>query len=115
MNIEKMREDFEASFRNRTVAANANEFADVMLERGSDGKYRSIWVSGAWWAWQASRAALVIELPEPYAVIGDYAACGGSRSVWDNDYAEKIDDRMCKKTPVYDKASLEAAGVKVKP
>ena len=66
-------------------------------------------------AWQASRAAIEVELPEPYAVIGDYAACGGGRSVLDVEYAEKITDRMCKKTPVYDRAQLEAAGLKVKP
>jgi len=65
--------------------------------------------------WLQSREALAIELPEPYAVVGDYVACGGGRSVWDAEYAEKIDDRMCAKTPVYDLASLEAAGLKVKP
>ncbi|UZJ58581.1 hypothetical protein OKW98_18565 [Pseudomonas sp. KU26590] len=65
-------------------------------------------------AWKASREALVIELPEPFAVIGDYAACGGGKAVWDLDYSEKIDDRMCKKTSVYDRACLEAAGLKVK-
>jgi hypothetical protein len=64
--------------------------------------------------WKASREALVIELPEPYAVVGDYAACGGDRSVWDVEYAEKIDDRMCEKTPVYDRAGLEASGLKFK-
>ncbi|MCT8955133.1 hypothetical protein LS633_00355 [Pseudomonas sp. NIBR-H-19] len=67
-----------------------------------------------WLVWTASREALVIELPEPYAVVGDYAACGGGRSVWDVEYSKKIDDRMCAKTPVYDRASLEAAGVRVK-
>ncbi|MFS9599489.1 hypothetical protein, partial [Klebsiella variicola] len=57
-----------------------------------------------WAAWQASRAAVVVELPEPYAVVGDYAACGGGRSVWDVEYAGKITDRMCQKIPVYDLA-----------
>ena len=69
----------------------------------------------AWLDWTREAKALAIELPEPYAVVGDYAACGGGRSVWDAEYAEKIDDRMCQKTPVYDRASLEAAGVRVKP
>ncbi|MCD5994174.1 hypothetical protein KDX38_10905 [Pseudomonas sp. CDFA 602] len=72
-------------------------------------------VHGAWMAWQASREALVIDLPKPFAVIGDYAACGGGRAVWDIEHAEKIHDRMCEKTAVYDRAGLEAAGVKVKP
>lgn len=65
--------------------------------------------------WISSRAAIEVELSEPYAVIGDYAACGGGRSVLDVEYAEKITDQMCKKIPVYDRAQLEAAGLKVKP
>lgn len=71
-------------------------------------------VARAWYWWKRARAGIVVELPKPYAVIGDYAACGGGRLVWDIDYAEKITDRMCEKTVVYDEASLEAAGVKVK-
>lgn len=68
-----------------------------------------------WKAWQASREFLVIELPKPYAVIGDYADCGGGRTVWDAEFSEKITDRMCKKTAVYDKTIFEALGLKVKP
>ena len=67
----------------------------------------------AWYWWKRARAGIVVELPKPYAVIGDYAACGGGRLVWDIDHAEKITDRMCEKTVVYDEASLKAAGVKV--
>lgn len=66
-------------------------------------------------AWQASRECLVIELPKPYAVIGDYADCGGGRTVLDAEFSEKITDRMCKKTAVYDKTIFEALGLKVKP
>lgn len=63
--------------------------------------------------WTASREAQVFDLPKPYAVIGDYAACGGSKAVWSREFAEKIDDRMCEKTAVYDVKSLRAAGFKV--
>ena len=69
----------------------------------------------AWAAWEASRECLVIDLPKPYAVIGDYADCGGGRTVWDAEFSEKITDRMCKKTAVYDKTIFEALGLKVKP
>lgn len=70
---------------------------------------------GRWETWQASRECLVIDLPEPYAVIGDYAACGGGRVVWDVERAEMITDKMCEKTVVYGKNIFEALGLKVKP
>jgi len=38
---------------------------------------------------------------EPFAWIGDYAACGGGKAVFDRELAEKITDRMCQITPVY--------------
>jgi hypothetical protein len=84
----------------------------AMIEAGSSSsaRNRGLYLR----CWQASRESMVIELPKPYAVVGDYAACGGGRSVWDVEYAEKITDRMCEKTAVYDVASLEAAGLKVK-
>ncbi len=104
---DKMREQFEAW-------ASENGMA-MHLARGESGLYVSRVTQNYMDCWQASRAAVVVELPEPYAVIGDYAACGGGRAVWDVDFAEKIIDRMCHKTPVYDMASLLAAGLKVKP
>ncbi|MBD1601963.1 hypothetical protein [Pseudomonas typographi] len=108
---EKLREEFK---KHRTSIA-------AHLIKGDDwaGAYRLadglVSLASFSAGWRASRAALVIELPEPYAVIGDYAACGGGRAVWDSEFAERIDDRMCEKTAVYDRAGLEAAGVRVKP
>ena len=61
--------------------------------------------------WQASRQALVVELPAPFAYVGDYAACGGRRIL----VSAENTDLMCRKIPVYDRAAIEAAGVKVKP
>lgn len=63
-----------------------------------------------WAAWQASREALVIELPTPFAYIGDYAACGGGLGL----VSAENTDLMCRKIPVYDRAAIEAAGLKVK-
>lgn len=103
MSDSKMREEFEAYA--------ATQGMSVVMENAA--MYQDRRTCDHWRTWQASRADLVIELPSPYAVIGDYAACGGGRAVWDNAYAEKIEDRMCEKTPVYDKASLESAGVRV--
>lgn len=42
---------------------------------------------------------------EPFAWIGDYAACGGGKAVFDREKAEKITDRMCVITPVYTRAN----------
>lgn len=104
MTTEKSREQFEAWF------------AEYVKDWPQPSEAIQKIASDLYWSvWQASRAAMVVELPEPYAVIGDYAACGGGRAVWDVDFAEKITDRMCHKTPVYDMASLLAAGLKVKP
>lgn len=109
MSNDKLREAFESWAITSAWMGLSGECLEFI-----DGGYVNCEVQAAWLGWQASREALVIELPEPYAVIGDYAACGGGRSVWDVEYAEKITDRMCSKTPVYDRASLEAAGVRVK-
>lgn len=38
---------------------------------------------------------------EPCAWIGDYAACGGGKAVFDRELAAKITDRMCQITAVY--------------
>lgn len=104
---DKMRDDFESSPQFRGM--------DFTRSSTHPDHYESPYANGAWDGWKASREYLVIELPEPYAVIGDYAACGGGRLVWDGEYAEKITDQMCEKTAVYDRATLEAAGLKVKP
>ena len=112
MSTEKMREEFEVAVLRDWPQAKLNRCAAVSSRAG---QYADEIIQRAWWGWQASRAALAIALPKPYAVIGDYAACGGGKAVWDVEYAEKITDRMCEKTAVYDRAGLEAAGLKVKP
>lgn len=103
---DKVRQEFEAWAVTKGMG--------MHLARADSGLYVSRVTQNYWDCWQASRAAEVVELPEPYAVVGDYAACGGGRAVWDVDFAEKITDRMCHKTPVYDMASLIVAGLKVK-
>ena len=115
---DNVRKEFEAAFVEEMVARCGEGFRSSVrfffVEKEPDGAYSNPVAHAGWWAWQASREAMVIDLPEPYAVVGDYAACGGGRSVWDREYAEKITNRMCEKTPVYDRASLEAAGLRVK-
>jgi len=55
MSDEKMRAEFEA-------AAKAEQGLDLF--RLPHGAYRSFATHQAWWAWQASRASLCVELPD---------------------------------------------------
>lgn len=61
--IDKMREEFEAALLSEKCASCDELVKADWIARGSDGEYRSYFVRGAWWSWQASRAALVVELP----------------------------------------------------
>ena len=59
-----MRGEFEQAVVNMHVSHGVTpEDAAAFLETGSNG-YRSVSTKSAWWAWQASRECLVIELPE---------------------------------------------------
>lgn len=74
MDTNKMREQFEAAIVAMKMATGMPEDdAKSFLEVGSNG-YTSVYTKAAWWAWQASREALVIELPggyDPYRANGD--------------------------------------------
>lgn len=99
MNIEKMREEFEAAFRQGfgfgRLTAGANADAANMLK-------------AAEWAWQASRAAVIVELPARWSPEGDEFLM----SQYDPEearmeaYNGALDD--CRK-------AIEASGLKVSP
>ena len=61
MDTNKMRAEFEAAWRARYPA-----HGDIALKRsGLDPEdYCNTRVKDAWWAWQASREAVVVELPK---------------------------------------------------
>lgn len=106
---DKMREEFEAWALERLI--NSETMRPLERDPEEPKEYRYSMVNMAWLAWQASREALVIELPEPFAYVGDYAACGGRRIL----VSAENTGLMCRKIPVYDRAAIEAAGLKVKP
>lgn len=89
MNIEKIREEFQAAFLKRfgfgRITAACNPDAQQMLE-------------AAEWAWQASRQSLVIELPSLREVI-----YGRRDNENDSGFNSAID--LCAK-------AIESAGVK---
>ncbi|MEC4022164.1 hypothetical protein VSO52_05105 [Pseudomonas fulva] len=83
MDTNKMRQDFEAAFIAEQVAKFGEGFRDSAIHllkrdgafltnpsfyevrRREQGMYDNYWVEMVWWAWQASREAVVVELPSP--------------------------------------------------
>jgi hypothetical protein len=88
---DKMREEFEAWHRSVVEG-------DPPHEKYNSGDYRNQHVQRYWLGWQASRASLVIELPETIGV-----------------YAHPESDREWVLDPDDVRAAIEAAGLKVKP
>lgn len=84
MSNDKMREEFEAA-----VALEAKEPVLAVYLSRRDDTYSTSTLHFAWWAWKASREALVIELPDEDGMQGH---------LWAPDVV----------------AAMEAAGVKVK-
>ena len=93
---DKMREEFEAWLK--------AEWPKALTIKYNTGDYRSDTVQQSWVAWQASREALVIELPEEDEP--DYHSPGHANQ----HYAIGFNDgrSQCKE-------AIEAAGLKVKP
>lgn len=92
MSNEKMREEFEAWALARFI--NSETMNPLLRDPEESDEYLYTMVNMAWVAWQASRAALVIELPEDYC----YDSSGEAYLVI----------RDCRE-------AIEAAGLKVKP
>ncbi len=105
---EKMREEFEAAFAKKTASLGTGDseteldleqhggFEVVLLEAMADDRkgdnYGNNVFASAWWAWRASREALVIELPK----------------AWQTNVGAML-------TPNGVRFAIEAAGLKVKP
>lgn len=100
MNIEKMREGFEAwvkreknaFFLGRTDSPACWHGSEEDIEIWAYNPYDHPWTRGAWDGWKASREALVIELPSPEDQCDDGAVSAINRCI----------------------EAIEAAGVKVK-
>ena len=61
--VDKSREQFEAEVLRRAEVSGYVHMSSV-LKKTSDGGYATTWVDRMWEGWQASRAAIEIELPE---------------------------------------------------
>ncbi|MCO2076537.1 hypothetical protein IPC442_24580 [Pseudomonas aeruginosa] len=61
-----MREEFEAHAKVRW-STDYDDFGDGLFSIQADGRYEYEHIQWDWETWKASRAALRVELPEPYA------------------------------------------------
>ena len=100
-----MRDEFEKAVVSMHVSHGVPpEDAAAFLEIGSNG-YRSVSTKSAWWAWQASRECLVVELPKP---------AGLDRMSSEMSMQEIREDNRFNRALELAKKALTAAGVKYK-
>ena len=61
----QMRDEFEEWAAEEAEVRGVGTLLGLMKDEHHD-RYSMIWTQTAWVAWQASRAALVVELPKPW-------------------------------------------------
>lgn len=106
--IDKMGEEFETAYVEEMVRRCGEGYRSSVLYslslKGQYGDYLHVTASQAFWAWQASRAALVIELPPEES---------GAEKEYDGNYVVGCQQGW---NEMRDKAivAIEAVGVRVK-
>jgi len=65
--MEEMRKQFESAIKERFGSS-----IDYRVCKNGDGEYFAWDMQVAWWAWQASRTALVVSLPDKVLVEDDF-------------------------------------------
>lgn len=101
MDTNKIREQFEAAYLAESTRRNGRTYPSV-LTRGDDGNYIIPSVQSAWWAWQASREAVLVDLPD----VASY-------EVYDQQHDFLHTDEVTLMEAV--RAAIEAQGLKVAP
>jgi len=99
MDNEKMRAEFESAWLQRYPDHEEIAFKRSYLEPDS---YVATRLKDAWWAWQASRAEIVVELPE-------------RRNVPDRDCWARTNSLGYNTCNQEARLAIEAAGLKVTP
>lgn len=94
MDTNKMREQFE-----KFALSSEGGLFPGHLAKGEDGEYLNYAAQCYWLFWQASREAVVVELPKAYESAPPYASYQGG---WNDMRVEVVD-------------AIEAAGLKVTP
>ena len=112
MSDEKMQEEFEAwAFQCAWLGLSD----ECMVRDEINGGYYGLELHAAWLAWEASRAALVIELPKAVGFEGAYD------SLQDHEFCPRMSDvedadevfSLCRTIEV--REAIEAVGLKVSP
>jgi hypothetical protein len=99
MSNEKMREEFEAAIIKRFGEQHLFAFSRFM-----NGDYKSPSTMSLWWAWQASRAALCVELPDSARMYFN----GAPKSAYEDGIKCWLDAvEICR-------SAIESTGVRVK-
>lgn len=104
---EQMRKGFEAAYRNACLNRPIPRFDPAVFAKDHCDCYVNTTVESAWWAWQASREALVIELP-PAPNVPDEPEDAIDDSFMDSYYAALGMRHACANF-------IKAAGLKVTP
>lgn len=82
MDTNKMREQFEAAYLAESTRRNGRTYPSV-LTRGDDGNYVIPSVQSAWWAWRASRDAVVvvIDVQDGEVSVPDIESCAQEQGI----------------------------------
>lgn len=119
MDTNKMREQFEADFVEEMCRRGGEGFRSTVLhslsQKKPGGDYQHITESLAWWAWQASREAVVVELPKVVGFEGAYDSHRHHEFVPSMSDVEDADEifGLCRRVEA--KEAIEAQGLKVAP
>lgn len=66
MKDKQSRDEFEAWATRKAVECSYAYMSYLLSRHPETGDYNTTWVDSAWMGWQASREAIVIELPEHF-------------------------------------------------
>lgn len=112
MSEDKVRAEFEAwvgipTMLNRRESPALWGGTAEEIARHDANPYDHPWTRGAWEAWQASRAALVVDVPDEnddrfWSLLDEPTADGNSHIFLEGTFADSV------------RAAIEAAGVRVK-
>lgn len=99
MSTEQMREEFETLYAEEISEGSEIVTAEDVKKVRDGDSYMVPILAGSWWAWQASRAAVVVKLPDIKSTF----------------YPNKTERARAEEAVWWCKNNIEAAGLKVEP
>lgn len=105
MAMDNLRAEFESKI--------SHDYGDDALLKNSDGDYLDWLTADLWDYWQASRASIVVELPEPHAHLIWIQAGHAPDDYWDDvEVSRSEKDKCCDgsdRYPVYAEHEISEA------